>query len=89
MVFELFVHHVTQIWKGQGPTMQDIAYYAGAFLGALVLAVTIEAILEGITRFRHRKLRYKPLPFFNRDRLIRILFVTALFFVMSIFGSRK
>lgn len=82
-------HDLTQTWKGQEPIMQDIAFYAGALLGALVLAVIIEAVIEWITRLRKRKLRYKPLPFFNRDRLIRILFVTALFFFMSVFGSRK
>lgn len=69
--------------------MKDMAFYAGALLGALVLAVIIECVVEGVTRLRKRKLRYKPLPFFNRDRLIRILFVAALFFVMSVFGGKR
>ena len=69
--------------------MQDFAYYAGIFSGAFLLSVFVELVIVLIARLRKRDVKSGPQTIFNRDRLIRMLFVTALFFVLSVFGKKN
>lgn len=61
--------------------MDKVSVYLGMLLGALFLAVIVEIIIALITRLRKRGKTNKPQPFFNRERIVRVLFVTVIVFV--------
>lgn len=67
--------------------MQDIAFYAGVLAGAFLISVLVECVILLAGRLRKREARSGPQPVLSRERLIRMLFVTAIFFVLSVFGK--
>jgi len=68
--------------------MEDLARYTGMLLGALLLAVITEVFIAGINRLRKRGSRTVAQPLFNKERAVRVLFVTVIIFLMTAITSR-